>query len=83
MEKNISNLEPSVLWQYFHTLTQIPRPSKNEKKIVNFIVQEGKKLNLETLKDEVGNVIIRKPAMPGMEDRKGIILQSHLDMVPQ
>jgi dipeptidase D len=80
---NIRNLEPKQLWNYFHEITQIPRPSKKEKKIVEYVVAFGKKHNLETKVDEVGNVIIRKPATKGMENRKGVIFQTHLDMVPQ
>lgn len=83
MSKDILNLEPSRLWNHFYSLTQIPRPSKKEEKIQEFMVNFGKSLGLETIKDEVGNVIIRKPATPGMENRKGVILQGHLDMVPQ
>jgi dipeptidase D len=83
MSKDILNLEPKALWKHFYSLTQIPRPSKHEQKIEEFIVKFGKDLGLETIIDEVGNVIIRKPATPGMEKRKGVILQGHLDMVPQ
>lgn len=80
---DIRNLEPKQLWNYFHELTQIPRPSKKEQKIIEHMKEFGKKLNLETIVDSVGNVIIRKPATKGMENRKGIIFQTHLDMVPQ
>jgi len=80
---DICNLEPRQLWNYFHDITQIPHPSKKEKKIVEYVVAFGKKHNLETLVDKIGNVIIRKPATKGMENRKGVILQTHLDMVPQ
>jgi dipeptidase D len=83
MSKEILNLEPKEVWKHFYDLTQVPRPSKHEDKIQEFMMNFGKSLGLETIKDEVGNVIIRKPATPGMEDRKGIILQGHLDMVPQ
>ena len=83
MSKDILNLEPKSLWHNFYSLTQIPRPSKKEEKIREFIISFGKNLGLETIVDEVGNVIIRKPATPGMENRKGVILQGHLDMVPQ
>lgn len=83
MSKEILNLEPKVIWKHFYSLTQIPRPSKFEDEIQEFMVNFGKNLGLETIKDEVGNVIIRKPATPGMENRKGVILQGHLDMVPQ
>ena len=83
MNKEIFNLEPKQVWQNFYSLTQIPRPSKKEEKIQQFIIDFGDKLGLETIVDEVGNVIIRKPATKGMENRKGVILQGHLDMVPQ
>jgi dipeptidase D len=80
---NIQNLEPKQLWSYFHEICQIPHPSKNEKKIIEYMAEFGKKNNLETIVDKVGNVIIRKPATKGMENRKGVIFQTHLDMVPQ
>ena len=83
MSKDILNLQPDRLWHHFYNLTQIPRPSKKEERIREFIIGFGKDLGLETIVDEVGNVIIRKPATPGMENRKGVILQGHLDMVPQ
>ena len=83
MSKEITNIEPKAVWENFYSLTQIPRPSKKEEKIQSFMVNFGKSLGLETIKDEVGNVIIRKPATKGMENCKGIILQGHLDMVPQ
>jgi dipeptidase D len=80
---DIRKLEPKQLWNYFHEITQIPRPSKKEKRIVEYMKEFGKKHNLETIEDKVGNVIIRKPATKGMENRKGVIFQTHLDMVPQ
>ena len=83
MSKEILNLEPKALWKHFYSLTQIPRPSKKEGKIIEYMKKWGEDLGLETVVDEIGNVIIKKPATPGMEDRKGIILQGHLDMVPQ
>jgi len=83
MDKNISSLEPTALWNWFYELTQIPRPSKKEGAVVDFIEKAGKKMGLETIKDEAGNIIIRKPATPGMEGQKGVILQGHVDMVPQ
>ncbi|MDX9883861.1 MAG: aminoacyl-histidine dipeptidase [Prolixibacteraceae bacterium] len=83
MNKDIRTLEPRALWENFYQLTQIPRPSNHEARIQEYVFNFGKKLGLETLKDEAGNIIIRKPATPGMEDRKGVILQGHLDMVPQ
>lgn len=83
MSNDIRNLEPKSLWNHFYSLTRIPRPSKNEDHIRNFLADFGRKLGLETLIDKAGNVIIRKPATPGMENRKGVILQGHMDMVPQ
>ncbi len=80
---DIRKLEPKALWNYFYEITQIPRPSKKEEMVVDHIVSFGKKHNLETIKDKTGNVIIRKPATKGMEARQGVILQTHLDMVPQ
>ncbi len=76
-------LQPQSLWKYFYELTQIPRPSKHEEKVSQYVIDFGKEHGLETIVDEVGNVIIRKPATSGMENRKGVILQAHLDMVPQ
>lgn len=83
MSKEILNLKPEAIWRHFYALTQIPRPSKHEQAVVDYMIKFGKNLGLETIVDEVQNVIIRKPASPGMEKRMGIILQGHLDMVPQ
>ncbi|HHN47986.1 MAG TPA: aminoacyl-histidine dipeptidase [Bacteroidales bacterium] len=83
MSNSILDLEPKLLWKHFHSLTQIPRPSKKEERIIQFMKEFGENLGLETIVDKVGNVIIRKPATPGMENRLGIVLQGHLDMVPQ
>ncbi|MBN2680961.1 MAG: aminoacyl-histidine dipeptidase [Bacteroidales bacterium] len=83
MSKEILNLEPKAVWENFYQLTQIPRPSKKEAKIIAYMKNFGEKLGLETIIDEVENVIIRKPASPGFENRKGVVLQGHLDMVPQ
>jgi dipeptidase D len=80
---DIRNLEPKALWNNFYSLTQIPRPSGKKEQIGKFLVEFGKSLGLETLQDEIGNVLVRKPATPGMEDRKPVILQAHSDMVPQ
>ena len=79
----IKELDPSVVWNNFYALTRIPRPSKKESKAVDYLYDFGKSLGLETLRDETGNIIIKKPATPGMENRKGVILQGHIDMVPQ
>lgn len=83
MKTDLSNLKPEGLWKNFEKLTEIPRPSKKEEKITLFMKEFGENLGLDTTVDSVGNVIIKKPATPGMEDRKGIILQGHIDMVPQ
>ncbi|MFO7829070.1 MAG: aminoacyl-histidine dipeptidase, partial [Bacteroidales bacterium] len=79
----IRNLEPKIVWDIFQQLCDIPRPSKKERKAVDFAKKFGEDLGLETIVDEVGNVIIKKPATKGMEDRKTVVLQGHLDMVPQ
>jgi len=80
---SITKLDPQIVWNNFHALTQIPRPSKHEEKVSQYLYNYGKLLGLETIRDEVGNVIIRKPATPGYENRMGVILQGHMDMVPQ
>ncbi|MBE0668730.1 MAG: M20/M25/M40 family metallo-hydrolase, partial [Bacteroidales bacterium] len=80
---DISKLEPKLLWKYFYEITQIPRPSKKEQRMIDYMKKFGEDKGLETIVDKTGNVIIRKPATKGMENRKGIILQGHLDMVPQ
>lgn len=79
----ILQLAPQNVWKHFHSLTQIPRPSGHVEQVTEFLVNFGKQLGLESFVDEVGNVIIRKPATPSMENRKGVILQAHMDMVPQ
>ncbi|MGZ5273557.1 MAG: beta-Ala-His dipeptidase, partial [Kaistella sp.] len=79
----LSQLEPQLIWKNFSALNAVPRPSKKEEKVIAFIKNFGENLGLETTVDEVGNVIIKKPATSGMEDRKSVILQSHLDMVHQ
>lgn len=83
MSNEITKLNPGKLWENFYKLTQIPRPSHHEEQVQKFIADFGRNLGLETIVDAAGNVIIRKPATPGMENRKGVILQGHLDMVPQ
>lgn len=79
----ILQLAPQNVWKHFYSLTRIPRPSGYMEKITEFLIDFGKGLGLESFVDEAGNVIIRKPATPGMENRKGVILQAHMDMVPQ
>lgn len=78
---NKTSLQPQSVFKCFAQVNQIPRPSKKEEKMIEFLLDFGQKLNLDTRRDETGNVIIRKPATPGMEDRQTIVLQSHMDMV--
>ncbi len=83
MNTKIRTLEPTNLWNNFADLNAVPRASKKEEEVRAFMVAFGKKLNLETTVDKIGNVIIKKPATKGMENRKTIVMQSHLDMVHQ
>ena len=78
---NKNDLKPAVVFQQFAKINEIPRPSKREEKMIEYLSNWGKQHNFETKVDETGNVIIRKPATPGMENRKTVILQSHMDMV--
>ncbi len=79
----ILSLAPQNVWKHFHELTQVPRPSGFMGPVQEFLLQFAKNIGVEAFKDEVGNIIMRKPATPGMEDCKGVILQAHMDMVPQ
>ncbi len=79
----MKNLEPKGVWTNFYSLTQIPRPSGKKQEISDFLANYGRSLGLETIVDQIGNVIIRKPAYPGYENHPGVILQGHMDMVPQ
>lgn len=79
----MKNLQPQGVWNNFYSLTQIPRPSGKKKEISDFVANFGRSLGLETIVDQIGNVIIRKPASAGYENHPGVILQGHLDMVPQ
>ncbi|SDS30811.1 dipeptidase D [Formosa sp. Hel1_31_208] len=83
MSSEIRQLEPKALWNKFADLNAVPRPSKKEERVIKFMKDFGERLGLETIEDEVGNVIIKKPATSGMEERKAIVMQSHLDMVHQ
>jgi len=83
MSKEILNLAPAGIWKYFYELTELPRPSGHEEKVRDYLKKFGAEFNLETVEDAIGNIVIRKAATPGMEDRKGIIMQGHIDMVPQ
>lgn len=79
----ISTLQPQEVWENFAALNAIPRASKKEEKVIRFLKEFGEKLNLETSIDSVGNVVIKKPATPGREGHKTVVLQSHIDMVHQ
>lgn len=83
MSIEVRNLEPKVVWENFEDLNAVPRASKKEERVIAFIKKFGEDLHLEVLEDEVGNVIIKKPATAGMEDREPVVLQGHLDMVHQ
>lgn len=80
---SVRELEPKSIWNHFEDLNAVPRPSKKEERVRKFMIDFGENLGLETLQDEVGNVVIKKPATAGMEDRETVILQSHIDMVHQ
>lgn len=79
----ILSLAPQNVWKHFYSLTQVPRPSGHLEKIQKFLLDFGKSIGVETLLDEAGNIIYKKPATAGMENRKKVILQAHMDMVPQ
>lgn len=83
MKSEIAALQPEAVWRHFNAICEIPRPSGHLEKITQYILDFGKNLGLETVLDEAGNVLIRKPATPGMENRKPVVLQGHMDMVPQ
>jgi dipeptidase D len=83
MNTSLLSLDPKAVWKNFSALNAVPRPSKKEDKVRTFMVNFGKNLGLETIVDPIGNVIIKKPATKGMENRKTVVLQSHLDMVCQ
>jgi dipeptidase D len=83
MSSEVRNLEPKALWENFADLNAVPRPSKKEERVTRFIKDFGQRLGLETYEDETGNVIIKKPATPGMEHLQTVAMQSHLDMVHQ
>ncbi len=83
MGKEIKELNPALVWNFFYDLAQIPRPSKKEGRAAEYVTRFGKERGLDTIVDSLGNVIIKKPASPGMETKKTVLLQGHLDMVPQ
>lgn len=79
----IKNLNPECIWRNFDALTQVPRPSGHLEKVQHMLLEFAARVGVEAFKDAAGNIVMRKPASPGMENRKGIILQAHMDMVPQ
>ena len=79
----IKDLKPSSVWNNFYGITRIPRPSKHEGKIQEYLLRWGKEHGVDVFRDDTGNIIFSAPATPGFEDRKGVILQAHMDMVPQ
>ena len=80
---DIRNLKPECVWRNFYALTQVPRPSGHREQVQQFLLDFAKKAGVEAFQDPAGNIVMRKPATPGMENRKGVILQAHMDMVPQ
>ena len=80
---DIKNLSPVEIWRNFDKLTQVPRPSGHLEKIQAYLLDWAKKAGVEAFQDAAGNIVMRKPATPGMENRKGVIMQAHMDMVPQ
>lgn len=80
---SLQNIEPQALWQHFSDLNAVPRPSKKEERVIQFMVDFGNQLGLTTAVDKIGNVIIKKPGANGMEKAPAVIMQSHLDMVHQ
>ena len=83
MERNLTALKPELVWKHFAQIVRIPRPSGHEEKIRAYVLDFARSKGLYCLEDEAHNVYVRKPATPGMEHRKGVVLQAHLDMVPQ
>jgi len=81
MNNKFENLKPEIVWNYFYEITRIPRPSKKEEKIAKYLIEFAKRHKLSYDQDETGNVLIRKQATKGMENRKMVCLQSHMDMV--
>ena len=83
MNRNLTALKPELVWKHFAEIVRIPRPSSHEERIRRYILDFAAAQGLEAREDAAHNVYVRKPATPGMERRKGVILQAHLDMVPQ
>ena len=82
MDRNIEKLEPTIVWEYFKALTQIPRPSKHEEKVRAYLIATAEQMGWDYSVTAIGNVVIRKPATDKAPTRKKIILQAHMDMVP-
>jgi len=83
MNSNVANLAPSEIWTWFERLNAVPRPSKKEDRVIQFIKDAGAEMGLEVVTDSIGNVVIRKPATAGKESCTPIVMQAHLDMVHQ
>ena len=83
MATSIKELAPKAIWHNFYLLTQVPRPSGHLQKVQEFLLNWAKERGIEAFKDNAENIVMRKPATPGMEDRKMAVLQAHMDMVPQ
>ena len=81
--EEIKNLKPECIWRNFDALTKIPRPSGHAEKVQQFLLDFAKRVGVEAFQDAGGNIVMRKPATPGYENRKGVVLQAHMDMVPQ
>jgi dipeptidase D len=81
--EEIKNLKPEAIWHNFYALTQVPRPSGHLEKVQQFLLDFAKQVGVEAFKDPAGNIVMRKPATPGMENHKTVLLQGHMDMVPQ
>ena len=79
----IKNLEPQIVWKNFHALTRVPRPSGHLEKVQQFLLDWAAAHGIEAFKDKGENIVMRKPATPGMENRKKAVMQAHMDMVPQ
>ena len=79
----IKDLQPKAVWENFYGLTRVPRPSKHEGKVQDYLLNWGKEHGVDVKKDDTGNIIFTAPATPGYENRKGVIMQAHMDMVPQ
>ena len=79
----IANLKPEAIWRNFDALTQVPRPSGHVEKVQQFLLDFAKKAGVEAFQDPAGNIVMRKPATPGLENRKTVLMQAHMDMVPQ